>query len=98
MSENPVAPYFDGTQPCAQVGGDLFFPETADENRDVRSFIVSLCGSCEFKQACLKYALEHDVDGYWAGTNVRDRQLMRREIRVKTRYYWASKLSKKVRG
>lgn len=83
MQEKIKAPYFDGTQPCAQVGGDFFFPDNAAEMGAIKPFIVKLCDSCEFKKACLAYAMKYDVVGFWAGTSYRQRELTRKASGLK---------------
>ena len=73
------APYFDGSQVCAQVDPELFFPEGSSEIRPNLRIVKPLCNSCEFKDLCLKYALKHtELQGIWAGTTETDRRLMRR--------------------
>ena len=74
MRENdPPAPYFDGTQICAQVDADLFFPEVGGSAEAARR----LCRSCDFETPCLEYALRYDVAGVWGGTS----EIQRRRIR-----------------
>jgi hypothetical protein len=92
MSENIKAPYFDGTQPCAQIGGDLFFPETAAEVSSSKQFLIPICGSCEFNVECLEYALTHSVEGIWAGTSVRQRQELRTQRNLKVIPYEYSRV------
>ena len=76
------APYFDGTQVCAQVDPDLFFYETRREKADRVPLAKSLCNTCEFKDPCLVYALEYDVDGVWGATTPNERALIRKERRL----------------
>lgn len=87
MEENTVAPYFDGTQPCAQIGGDFFFPESPAELHANMRFIKPLCGSCEFKEECLKYALSHDVTGIWAATTSKDRKDLRKRLNIQVKHF-----------
>ena len=61
------APSFDGTQLCAQVDPELFFPNTAGEANRVKKIVKKLCSSCEFQTLCLEYALDNDVLGIWGG-------------------------------
>jgi len=78
------APYFDGSQVCAQVDPELFFPETPADSIINMRFIRPICGSCAFKDPCLDYALnDPELQGVWAGTTVRDRQILRRNIKRK---------------
>ena len=82
MKESARAPYFDGTQPCAQVGGDFFFPEGHGDLKANKPFLDSLCNSCEFTTACLLYAVTHNVEGFWAGTMPRERRIIRQRNKL----------------
>ena len=73
------APFFDGSQVCAQVDPELFFPENKMDAVQKIKVVRPLCESCEFKKPCLEYALKHrDLYGIWGGATEQERQLMRR--------------------
>ena len=73
------APYFDGSQVCAQIDPELFFPETAAEGVINLRLVKPICNSCEFKAPCLEYAVnDPELQGIWAGTTAKDRMRMRR--------------------
>lgn len=73
------APYFDGSQVCAQVDPELFFPESSMESVVNLRMVKPLCKSCEFMDPCLKYALANpELQGIWAGTTETERRIMRR--------------------
>jgi len=73
------APYFDGSQVCAQIDPELFFPESSAEAVINLRMVRPLCKSCEFKEICLEYALTHpELQGIWAGTTDNERRLIRR--------------------
>lgn len=67
-----VAPYptLDGSQLCAQVDVEMFFPEKGGSPTPARQ----LCASCDFLRPCLAYALTHDVHGVWGGTSQKQRR------------------------
>ena len=72
------APGFDGTQICAQTDPDLFFPDEFKDPRLTLNVARKLCGSCEFKEPCLEYAVNNpELVGIWAGTTQRQRQDLR---------------------
>lgn len=79
MEETPRAPYFDGSQPCAQVGGDVWFTEDFGDMKALAPSLTKICNTCHFKKACLKYAVTHQVDGFWAGTTPSERKRIRKE-------------------
>jgi len=76
------APFFDGSQICAQTDPDLFFPDSAAESQLNLKQVRPLCRECEFKTPCLEYALKFpDLHGIWAGTTETERKIMRRYSR-----------------
>ena len=83
-----TAPAFDGTQPCAQVDPELFFPEGATTAHVyAKKIITPICNSCEFQEPCLEYALHSDVSGLWAGTTENDRKKIRQRTGIKVDTY-----------
>lgn len=83
MEDEIKAPYFDGSQPCAQVGGDFFFAEEDSGTMLYVPFVKQICNSCHFKNPCLQYALTHNVEGVWAGTGAKERSAMRTKLGIK---------------
>lgn len=76
-------PFFDGSQVCAQVDPELFFPENKLEAREKIQIARPLCNSCEFKNPCLQYALANpDVHGIWGGFTEWERVRIRKIKRV----------------
>ena len=71
-------PAFDGTQACAQVGTEAFFPDTNGNSEEVRQ-AKAVCESCPFQQQCLDYALSWNVAGVWGGTTEWQRKKIRRK-------------------
>lgn len=58
---------------CAQIDPDLWFPEKGGSTRDAKR----QCLSCEVRQECLDYALEHQERfGIWGGKSERERRLL----------------------
>jgi len=76
------APYFDGTQPCAQTDPELFFPETAGEANKSKRLIRMICSRCSFKVECLEYSLTTDVHGAWGGYLETERKHMKRHQKL----------------
>jgi hypothetical protein len=72
------APFFDGTQPCAQTDPEAFFPEKGGSTREAKR----LCAGCEFRIPCLEYATTAAsagviLAGIWGGTSERERRRIR---------------------
>jgi hypothetical protein len=77
-------PEFDGSQPCASVGTDLFYPERpANMTALERKIIHDTCYSCQFQTPCLEWGLRHEDDGIWGGLTAGQRQAMRRQIGIR---------------
>ena len=61
---------------CAQVTGDMFFPEKGEPSAAAKR----VCRICEVRAECLEYALEHDERfGVWGGMSERERRRLKRE-------------------
>jgi WhiB family redox-sensing transcriptional regulator len=75
-------PQFTGSEPCTQVGADLFFtPDTSIVYRDIRK-VKAVCEECPMREPCLDYALHVNVVGIWGGTTEKQRIIMRRKRRI----------------
>ncbi len=60
---------------CAQVGGDLWFPEKGGSVMDARK----ICAQCPVAEQCLQYALDtNQRDGIYGGTTPMQRRALRR--------------------
>lgn len=73
------APFFDGTQPCREIGLDLFFPEDSSESLKLKELVKPICRSCQFSSPCLEWAVENYEVGIWSGTTDSERQRIRRK-------------------
>ena len=76
------APFFDGTQPCAQTDSEIFFPESAGDAVRLKPLVKKICGSCDFQSECLEYALNTNSFGIWGGTLETERRRMLRYRRA----------------
>jgi WhiB family redox-sensing transcriptional regulator len=84
----PSASPFDGSQLCAQVDKDWFFPDEVDDEVEVFSLkelnAKAVCLMCPLSKACLDYALKTpSLEGIWGGTTKHERKLMRRRLRAR---------------
>lgn len=75
-------PKFTGSEPCAQVGTDLFFTQEDAINYHNLDMVKALCGSCSMREPCLEYALHVNVVGIWGGTTDVQRRRIRRERNI----------------
>jgi WhiB family redox-sensing transcriptional regulator len=81
MQELGLALFGDGDTPdwtgalCAQVDGDLWFPEKGGSTREAKR----ICAGCDLRAACLEYALKRDDRfGVWGGLSEAERRRLRR--------------------
>jgi WhiB family redox-sensing transcriptional regulator len=60
---------------CAEVDGDLFFPEKGEHT----SWAKKLCASCPVKLPCLEMAMDEQIEfGVWGGLTAYQRKQLRR--------------------
>ncbi len=60
---------------CAQTDPEIFFPEKGGSTREAKK----VCNSCDVREACLDYALEHDEKfGIWGGLSERERRKLKK--------------------
>lgn len=71
-------PVFNGDAACADVGGDLWFPEQGGRV----DAAIRICSGCEIRVACLKWALDNDEQGLWGGISETQRKQLRRRKRA----------------
>ena len=61
---------------CAEVGGDLWFPERGEPSLPAKR----VCRGCEVRELCLEYALRtHQAHGVWGGHSERERRRILRD-------------------
>jgi WhiB family redox-sensing transcriptional regulator len=57
---------------------DLFFPDTAREERDWAHLYQAICESCHRRVECLDYALENNIEhGVWGGLTPAQREVIK---------------------
>lgn len=70
----------DGSQPCAHVDPEIFFPAPSDRPGIARA--KAICNTCNFVEECLASAVwEPKLEGIWGGTTSRQRETMRTRLR-----------------
>ena len=82
-----TAPYFDGTQPCASMDPEIFFPEdkqgrASREDHWEIAFAKGICQDCPIRNLCLEYALTADEEfGIWGGFTTSERRALLKKKR-----------------
>ena len=67
---------------CDGLDTELFFPVTTKEEYETRPMLELMCADCTVYKKCFNYALNVQVEGYWAGTDKKDRESLRREFGI----------------
>lgn len=62
---------------CTSLDPELFFP-VGEMKQEIAKTLKRICFNCPIMDDCLEYALHVKVSGYWAGTNERDREQLRK--------------------
>lgn len=72
---NPLAvPEFPGRALCAEVDGDVWFPEPGGNPRDAKA----ICADCEVQPECLQWAIDNrEPYGVWGGLTATERRKLR---------------------
>ena len=73
-------PKFDGSEVCAQIDPEIWFPTAINQTG---ALAKRLCLSCPWLQKCLEYAVQVDVVGIWGATNEKQRSKNRKASKVK---------------
>jgi WhiB family redox-sensing transcriptional regulator len=77
-------PNFDGTQACASIGTDPFFPEMpANMTSAEKQAIHDTCYSCHMQAQCLEWGLRHEEHGFWGGVSPTQRRMLRRQVGIR---------------
>lgn len=64
--------------PCAEIGGEFWFPEPKEQGVEAKR----ICAGCPFKWQCLQGALERGEEhGIWGGVAARQLPRIRRQMR-----------------
>jgi WhiB family redox-sensing transcriptional regulator len=81
MLDLPPLPAWMADAACREHPDVTWFPPPGESGLEAKA----ICGRCLVKEECLRYALEHDLDGIWGGTTVRQR---RRSARAQPHDRW----------
>lgn len=76
-------PAFDGTQNCAEIGPELFFPVNENPTKHVIDSIKQMCYGCWFQSECLEWGLRHEDEGWWGGIGPTHRKRIRRQLGIR---------------
>jgi|688.fasta_scaffold543320_2 hypothetical protein len=61
-------PEFDGTQACATMDQEVFFPVSLADTRKSLQFLIPICKSCSMYTKCAEYSRTAvGIQGIWAG-------------------------------
>ena len=63
---------------CAQVGGDIWFPEKGDNCQEAKA----ICNGCSHRTECAEWGIKHELHGIWGGLSGNERRLIRRKKNI----------------
>ena len=66
---------------CRAENPELFFPTSAASPKRIDE-AKAVCLRCPRLDPCLAYALRNNVEGVWGATSYKERQRMRRELKI----------------
>jgi WhiB family redox-sensing transcriptional regulator len=66
---------------CTSLDPELFFP-VGEMKKELAATLKRICFNCPIMDNCLEYALHVKVSGYWAGTNERERERLRKMFNI----------------
>ena len=73
-------PEFDGSEVCAQVDPEIWFPTATNQTG---AMAKKFCLSCPWLTKCRDYAVQVDVVGIWGATNEKERSRIRKKNKMK---------------
>lgn len=71
-------PFMDGSERCAEIGSDAFFPEKGEHSSDAKR----ICRECPLLDPCRDYAIDNPQYGVWGATTERERRGLKRQRRI----------------
>lgn len=72
-----MLPIFDDIAACQGTDTNDWFPDNGNTYHQKES-LIRICAGCPVKVQCLEYALDYNVEGWWAGTTSAVRRQIRR--------------------
>lgn len=63
---------------CAQVDGELWFPEVGSNSESAKR----ICNQCPHQTECAEWGIKHEVHGVWGGLSAYDRKRLRSKLRI----------------
>lgn len=75
-------PVWTDTPACVGTDLEAWFTQGESSMYPNERALHKICNGCPVKVECYNYAVRHNVDGFWAGTTPRVRQLIRRELNM----------------
>jgi len=66
---------------CLGLDTEAFFTDSPGPY-EYETMLKKICASCEVRTQCMEYALHNDVQGWWAGTNYKQRSFTRRQLNI----------------
>jgi len=83
--DNPVRePRFYENPGCAEVGGDIWFPDYFNGViTEELSIAINICKRCPHQTECAEWGISNEIHGVWGGMLPSERALIRSEKGIK---------------
>jgi len=66
---------------CAQVGGELWFPDQGGDTTIVRK-AVQICKECVHRLECAEWGINYERHGVWGGLTAVEREKIRKKRNI----------------
>lgn len=76
-------PRFSSVPRCAETDPDLWFNVGTERGYRELNLLKAICKNCEVREECYNYALNHAVDGFWAGKTPKEFQRIRSKLGIR---------------
>jgi WhiB family redox-sensing transcriptional regulator len=77
-------PRFYENPSCAEIGGDLFFPEKEENQLGQTEINMAkrICRSCPHQTECAEWGIKNERYGIWGGLTETDRRPIRKSLNI----------------
>lgn len=67
---------------CIGTDTEAFFAPDDTRQYSDKAMLTRICNACSVKGECADYALRYAVQGWWANTTDKKRQIKRRQLNI----------------
>ncbi len=71
-------PKYTGSEPCAEMGSDMFYTDNVPEMIANLPLLRETCARCPIQAECLEWGIKHESYGFWGGATLTERARIRK--------------------